>query len=509
MVGIKHLLLITSLVAGIVPLVFGVAPQQVVRGSGQANERFGAAVAVDGETVVVGAPGNAMLGPDAGRVYVYRFDAGQGWTKEIELVGDDTKGGDAFGTAVAVDGSRVLVGAPGADPTQSGAGAAYVFARDLQGRWAQTAVLVANDAALNDRLGEAVALDGVFAVAGAPGEDTGGSGAGAAYVFANTTAQGWRQQGRLKADVIQADAAFGAALAVRGDALVVGAPLADEPRGANAGLAYFFQRSGLQWIQVALFTAGDAAFEDRFGTSVALRPDFVLVGAPGDDERGGMNAGAAYIFEREEEQWLQRVKLTASDARASAAFGQSVSLNARYAIAGAPRDNGATFAGGASYAYTEPTPDLWQEVTRRVPEPLGRGAGFGQSTALSDQYAVIGAPFSDEQVVDGGTVYIYPIETYITARDRVVTQHEIMHISAYPNPFSEATALTLALPESRWVRLHVYNSMGQRVAVLVDGHQTSGSHTIPWTPSDLAPGVYWMRLETTAHVQHRAVIFAP
>lgn len=484
--------------------------QQLFSFQGHADERFGSAVAVDGDLTVVGAPGHSSGGINAGAVYVFRYAAGQGWVEEIQLIGDDTKAGDLFGTAVAIDGRRVLVGAPGADPTQSGAGAAYVFVQDLQGRWTQEATLIADDGALRDGFGEAVALDGLFAIVGAPGEDTGGAEAGAAYVFSFIGPQGWRQLARLKADIPQADAAFGQALALHGDDLIIGAPRADEPRGANAGLAYYFHRSGSQWTQFAFLTAGDAAFEDAFGTAVAIRPDVIVVGTPGDDARGGTNAGAAYVFVQENERWEQQAKLTAADAAAGATYGQSVAMSEAFVVVGAPNDSGTAFQGGTSYAYAESTPDLWQEVTRRNPDYLRVNEAFGHSIALSDQFAVIGAPSNDQQAIDAGVAYVYAIDTYITSTE----QHEShqgtpVSIALYPNPFMHQTAIDITLPFASSIRLVVYDVLGRIVDVVADGMLLPGSHQFEWAPAYPASGTYWIELQTPSQRRVQSVLYIP
>lgn len=459
-------------------------------------ERFGEVVAVDGDVAVVGAPGHNSRGLDGGAVYVYRYQGGSGWVEEAQLIGEDTKAGDTFGASVAVSGQRMLVGAPGADPVQSGAGAAYVFAQDRQGRWTQEAKLVADDGALRDGLGAAVALDGLFAVVGAPGEDTGGSGAGAAYVYFFSGPQGWQQRNRLKADIPQADAAFGQALALRGVDLVVGAPRADEPRGANAGLAYVFQRSGAQWTQLAFLTAGDAAFEDAFGTSVGVRQDVIVVGTPGDDARGGTNAGAAYIFEQENERWEQRAKLNASDAAPGARFGQSVAMSETYVVVGAPQDSGVAFEAGASYAFNEPTPDLWAEVTRRNPNDLRVNEAFGQSIDVSDRFVIVGAPSNDQRAVDAGAVYIYGVDTYITSNERGEKPSAVdIRVGAYPNPFMHATTIAVTLPVASAARLVIYDVLGRTVDVLVNQRLAAGEHRFVWSGAH-ARGLYWVELQT-------------
>jgi hypothetical protein len=143
------------------------------------RDRFGSSVDFDGETIVVGAVGDDNLPPggDQGAAYIFRRIAGT-WTQEAKIVAADRQPLDAFGTSVAIDGGRVVVGASGAASNQ---GAAYLFEFDGAG-WSETAKFTSAWSAVNDRLGAAVALRGSLLVAGAPEHDVPPANAGAIHV---------------------------------------------------------------------------------------------------------------------------------------------------------------------------------------------------------------------------------------------------------------------------------------------------------------------------------------
>ena len=158
-----------------------VEEQKLLPANGAANEFFGYSVALSGEWALVGALGDAGQGISAGAVYAYRFD-GSSWIEEQRVVASDGAALDSFGRAVAVDGETALVGAPGDADQGASTGSAYVFGFDGSS-WLEEAKLLASQGGSAELLGEAVALLGRIAIAGAPGDGTGGGAAGAVSVF--------------------------------------------------------------------------------------------------------------------------------------------------------------------------------------------------------------------------------------------------------------------------------------------------------------------------------------
>ncbi|HBJ86379.1 MAG TPA: hypothetical protein DDZ88_21490, partial [Verrucomicrobiales bacterium] len=226
----------------------------------------------------------------------------------------NTSAGDQFGKAVAVSGDTVVVGAYLEDGSGSGAnpisddiltdsGAVYVFVRSGTS-WSQQAYLKASAANTGafDWFGYSVAISGDTLVVGAYGEDGSGtgvnpasnnltSGAGAAYVFVRNGTT-WSQQAYLKASTTGADA-FGQTVAVAGDTVIVGAPFEDgSGTGVNpasnelmtdSGAAYVFVRVGTNWSQQAYLKASNTGSTDRFGNFVDVSGDTVVVASYQED----------------------------------------------------------------------------------------------------------------------------------------------------------------------------------------------------------------------------------
>ena len=266
-------------------------------GDGSYADRFGEAVALDGDTALVGAPGEGRdedeTGTDIGRGAAYVFvRSGAAWTEQQKLAAGD--GGGAFGASVAVSAGSALIGAPEND----GRGAAYVFTRS-GASWSEQESLAASDGAAYDRFGGSVALRGDVALIGTGG---GGDGTeeyryeGAAYVFTRSGTS-WSEQQKLvpRGRVRQEFAAewFGCSVALSAEAAAVGSYRYEDGSHDACASAYVFLRFGAGWSQQRRLVAG-ALDPTAMLTSVALAGDDVVVGSP--DDRGASSTGKAYVF---------------------------------------------------------------------------------------------------------------------------------------------------------------------------------------------------------------------
>ena len=201
---------------------------------------------------------------------------------------------------------------------------------------------------------------------------------------------------------------FGISIAVSGDTALVGASHDDVGGNLDQGSAYVFTRSGNTWTQQAKLVAGDGAWSDGFGNSVALYGDTALVGAHQDDAGANENQGSAYVFTRSGADWTQQAKLVAADGVADEEFGRSVALSGDTALVGVPRDTlGANFAQGSAYVYTR-SGTTW---THQAKLAVGNGMAidvFGRSVALSGDTALVGVPGDDVGAnVDQGSAYVF------------------------------------------------------------------------------------------------------
>ncbi|HEY0178573.1 MAG TPA: FG-GAP repeat protein [Dokdonella sp.] len=319
---------------------------------------FGISIALSADTAIIGAD-RTTLTQDSdrhqGAAYVFSRGDDGSWTETQQLVASDYTSEALFGNAVALSGSTVLIGSynasVGDNPYQ---GAAYVFSRGSDGAFSETQKLVAEDGAGGDDFGNALALDGTRAIIGAfYGSGVTGQ-SGAAYVFENGGGT-WTQTAKLAADDGAFFDTFGNAVALSGDLALIAAPSAQVGDSYGQGAIYAFRLADGDWTQTQKIVAADGAEGDGLGGSIALSGTRVLAGASSAMDY----AGAAFAFERDDTgTWNELGRLLASDGLSGDGYGSAVALSADAALVGAPlRTVGANAAQGAAYFYAPPTDD--------------------------------------------------------------------------------------------------------------------------------------------------------
>lgn len=391
-----------------VPVRITVVPgiNKVIASDPEADDNFGTAVAMSGNYVIVGAPleDNGILDINAsGAAYIYINDGNGSYSFVTKLNAGNAAAGDLFGTSVAIDGNYVVIGAPG---RASSAGAAYVFKNDGAGNFNEETELNANNAAAGDNFGHAVGISGDYVVAGAGPK---GGAKGSVYVFENVAGV-FNQTQELTASDPNINDYFGAALAIDGNVIVVGALLEDPADVFDAGSAYVFENNGGTFSQIAKLNASDGETQDFFGYSVAINGDFVVVGAYGEDPAGVADAGSAYVFEYNGGSYTQVAKLNASDAQAGDRFGNAVGISADHIIVGAELEDPFSFtlngAGGSAYIF-ENNAGFSQIAKLNAPDGKA-GDYFGASVGISGFNAVVGAKIDDHSgAFFAGSAYLF------------------------------------------------------------------------------------------------------
>ncbi len=318
-----------------------------------AGNEFGLSVAIDGGTVVVGTDNKEA-------VYVFRTTDGWATHTEIKLTASDAAAGDRFGYSVAINGSTVVVGAKDKD---SKTGAVYVYRTSDGGNtYDEVITLTADDSRTYDYFGRSVAIDGGSVVVGAYGDDDTGSRSGSAYVFSTTDGWNTHTEIKLTAADAAADDEFGYSVAIAGDRIVVGARQRNND-GSGAVYIYRTTDGGTTFDEVAKLTAADVAADDEFGFPVAVDGDTIVVGAQSDDD----DRGAVYIFESSDggNTYDEVQKLTpAGIPSKKKKFGGSVAVQSGRVLIGASYDD--TYLGSA-YVFalfsTTPWPSVAPSMT--------------------------------------------------------------------------------------------------------------------------------------------------
>lgn len=373
---------------------------------GNAADYFGFSVAIDGTTALVGAyKADIKSVPDVGAAYVYTL-GDDGWHKQAKLVVDPFYANDTAAGSLALHDNFAMVGVSRRDDKGENSGAVFAFEREGK-TWSQKQILTAIDAQPGDVFGQSIAMTDDFLVVGAPHSDSPQKDSGSAYVFIRDSNQ-WRYQTKLTAhDGAEGDL-FGISVAIDGYTILIGADLNDE-RAEKAGAVYAFVYSGDKWEQQGKLMANDGGHTDIFGVRVALSGDTALISARRDDIEGvGVDAGSAYIFERTDDQWRQTQKLVAPNANEDDRFGRGVALNNHLALVSAMHDDDKDTNAGAVYVYKKQQ-DGWFLSSKILATDGKAEDKLGWNLALSNTTAIVATPHSDDNGDASGAVYIVDI----------------------------------------------------------------------------------------------------
>ena len=410
---------------------------------------------------------------ESGAVYIFVYD-GSNWNQQAYIKASNTDATDYFGSALHLsgDGNTLVVGAPSENSNAQGingdqtddsifySGAAYVYTRSGN-TWSQQAYIKGSNTDTQDRFGAAVKLsdDGNTLAIGAEYEDSTSAGIdsvptesaswkGAVYVFIRS-ANTWSEQAYIKQSNNNATAYedyFGAAISLSadGNTLAVGARTedsnakgingADNDNAVMSGAVYIFTRSVNTWIQQSYIKSSNSEERDAFGSSLslssdgntlavgALEEDSFATGINGDQtDNNASNAGAVYVFFRQNTNWTQQTYLKASNTQIGMGFGRSVTLSAdgnRLAIAAHNESSNATgingnqnntdkWGSGAVYVFDRANNNSAWSQTAYVKAKVSVGTlYFGASTSFSSDGNVLAVGGTGDNTREG-SAFLY------------------------------------------------------------------------------------------------------
>ena len=378
--------------------------QKLLATDGTAENRFGQSISIDANTAVIGASDARNSGP--GSAYIFTRDGTGRWQEQQKLQASDGDVGDLFGQSVSIAGDTVMIGSL-AD--NGSTGSVYVFVDDGTGRWNEQQKLMASDGDMSDLFGRSISIFGDTAIIGAFGDDDNGYDYGSAYVFERDSTGLWHEQQKLFASDGVDEASFGSAVSISGDTALIGAYL-DIFNGSQNGAAYVFVRDSAGiWRERQKLTASDAAEIGRFGLSLSISADTVLIGADqvGDN---GFASGTAYVFARDAAGvWHEQQKLNASDADERDRFGIAVSLYGDTALIGAYQDEDNGNISGSAYVFNRDSTGSWHEQQKLLAGDGTEGDVFGNSVLISGDTVMIGAYGDDDNGSYSGSVYVFEV----------------------------------------------------------------------------------------------------
>lgn len=388
--------------------------------------KFGFSVAISGDNIVIGAPDASMFDGTSSSLYsglafVYTKPS-TGWTDTTEtaiLKVSDYMMNDHFGYAVDIKDDNIVVTRK-FDHYNAGSVdcKTYVYTKPLSG-WVsatETAKLLNSSATYYDELGCSVAISDEAIVVGAKKSNINGTDAGCAFVYTKP-AGGWitsYETCHLSASNIASGDQFGAAVDILNDDIIVGSPQNDL-NGTNTGTAYIYTKTDSIWVtmtETAIFTANSSSIGDRFGNSVSIDDNMIVVGAS-EAIAQTVKSGTAYIFEKSITGWINSspvAKIDASDRYGDNLFAFSVAISNDRILVGSPMDDDLGPNSGSVYSYQK-SGNYWTDITENQKITLDyrysefTGYFFGYSIAMDGDYAVVGAKYGG--INDQGTVYVF------------------------------------------------------------------------------------------------------
>ena len=376
-------------------------PRKLMADDGQPGDHFGNDVALYADWAVVGARRVSDQGPRSGAAYVFRHAGDKIWRQQQKLIPSDATDQDVAGYTVDISGTAIIVGARLHDePPYFNTGAAYVYEFDGV-QWAEAAKLVEPDRMPGDQFGCSAGVDEATAVVGAM--NYGAEQEGAAFVFERQLAAGWSNTATLLPD--QPGGHFGVAVDIAGDVIVIGSEW-DDDLGADAGAAYVFRRTGSQWSRESkLRDSTGGSVGDNFGCATAVDGQRIVIGSRWHDA-GGLDAGAAYVYNYSGGIWSLEAKLLADDADAGDEFGFSVAVYGDTVIVGSASDDDNGAASGSVYVFRFDGSDWIQAAKLAPPDGVGL-AQFGCAVSVWGGSTLVGAYGDSAGGTESGAAYMY------------------------------------------------------------------------------------------------------
>lgn len=467
--------------------------QQLLASDGDEEDLFGYSVSIDGNYAVVGARND-------GSAYVF-YKEEEIWTEQIKLIPSDGHYSDSFGYSVCIEEDCIVVGAPNNCEIGTYTGAAYVF-EFVDNEWEEIEKLLPNDGNDYDHFGRSVSLSGNYIVIGSCENDENGSDSGAAYVYYYDGIE-WSEQEKLIASEGSDNVYFGISVSISGNYIVCGA-FCDYTNNICTGSAYIFKQDAGNWTEEVKLFDNTANEWQSFGKSVSIDGDYLVIGASEDSENG-LGAGAAFVYHRDGIIWNQEAKLTAGDSSIWDFFGIDVCIKGDLILAGAFYLYNDLPSPGSAYLFQKQE-DNWIEITKLTSSAEEIYDYFGDSVSLTEDYVLVGASYNVEFTDYPGAAFLFHNDNLGLSEDTINDDSISFRLENHPNPFNPSTTINFSIHNDSNVELVVYNIKGQKIKSLANNDFTKGSYSIIWdgdddTESPISSGVYLYKLNISGKTE--------
>lgn len=447
---------------------------------------FGFSVYISGNQAIIGAP---MDDGEMGSAYIFNKE-GENWIENEKITASDGSYADHFGWSVSISGEYAIIGAECDGDNGIYSGSAYIFFYDgIQ--WIEQAKLSASDCDNYYVFGHSVWINNGSAIIGAPGAMFENTHVGAVYVY-ELEGTNWLEQQKLIASDYGFSDEFGSSISAFGDYLIIGSP-DNNGNNSHSGSAYIFYNNDDEWIEHYKLVASDGASDDHFGFSVSINNDIAVVGAERNDEEGNQ-AGAVYVFEREDYFWSEQAKITASYVDNEYNFGQSVSNHEDFIVVGSGivshNDGFATLFQNQGFNWIDQTTFCDYE------------GYYGNSVSLCDDKMIVGAYGLNNLT---GVAYVYDISDITNINEIKPTEANSL-LSNYPNPFNPTTTIEFSIQNDLDINLSIFNIKGQKIKTLTHNKFARGNCSIIWLGDDelgkpVSSGIYYYQLNVNGNIE--------
>jgi hypothetical protein len=353
---------------------------------GADGDNFGASISIESTAMAIGAIRDDDNGVDTGSVYIFNKDANGNWLQTAKLNASDSTADDRFGVHVLLDGDRLFVGSLSDNGTNDD-GAVYIFNREISGTWTESAKLTPppdSNTGINTGFSTALSVENNTLLVGSSHDDAAGNNAGAVFVFQSDAAGNWSHQSTILPPP-NSTRFFGKAVSLEGDIALIGASW-DDDLAQRSGAAFIYERdTNGNWTYSQKLLANDGMADDNFGENASIRNEIAVISSPYNDEIA-TNAGAVYVFEKDSSgTWTQSAKIQASNGIASEFFGTSIAFDGNIMVIGATGHDSSNVDGsGSAYIYRLSTIGSWSHELTLVPSDAAQNDSYGTAVALDD-----------------------------------------------------------------------------------------------------------------------------
>lgn len=440
------------------------------------DEYFGHCVAIHGDYAIIGAYFDDQKGWGSGSAYIFKFENNT-WIQKQKLTPSDIDAYDFFGSSVDIDNNLAVVGAN----SDNGTGTAYIY-RNNNGNWIQEGKLIPSNGINEDFFGSAVGIDDDIIAVGASGDDFH---TGSVYIFKNENGQ-WKEKQNIYLNDGKSYDLFGNVIAFDNSTLVIGAN-----NYGGVGAAFVYLQDGETFEKVAKLQSENNDLNDKFGTSISVSQNYIAVGANYNDE-GGLDCGAAYIFQREGNSWNQVKKIIPDDGITNEQFGHVAISNELIAV-GADKDDDMGIESGSVYLYSLDGNEF--NFIKKITADDGfAGDGFGQALDIDNFRLIVGSPYDNDGSSNSGSSYIIDLENILDLESASHLDYSYQLLQNFPNPFNPSTKIIYTLAQKSFVSLKVFDILGAEVVMLLNEQKEQGMHEVYFDGSKLPSGIYFYSL---------------